>query len=214
MRSETQTIDQPKPPSFIEQARRAQIIECAIDAIAELGFANASLAQIAKRAGVSTGVILYYFAGKEALIREVIGHVFAKGVALIEPVVSAKATPREALLTLIRCSVDFFRDYPNYARSVMNIHRSGSAPFLTVEAEVAVRADEPRQTAYRSILNWGQNTGAFRPFSVDIMATSIVEALDIIPRNHAANPDLDFEAYADELVEMFDRATRADNPPA
>ena len=57
MRSKIQTIDQggaSERQSFIEIARRKQIIECAIDAIAELGFAQASLAQIAKRAGVST----------------------------------------------------------------------------------------------------------------------------------------------------------------
>jgi AcrR family transcriptional regulator len=197
-------------PSFIEQARRAQIIDCATDAIAELGYAQASLAQIAARAGVSTGVILYYFANKDELIRAVIGHVFAKGAEVIQPVVNARPTPRDALLTFIRASVAFFRDYPNYARAVINIHRAGSAPALDPEAEIAVRADEPRQSGFRAILRWGQQTGAFRPFSVDVMATSIVEALDIIPRNHAANPNLDFDAYAEELVELFDRATRAD----
>jgi AcrR family transcriptional regulator len=209
--SEINTTDQPRA-SFIEQARRAQIIDCAIDAIAELGFAQASLAQIAKRAGVSTGVILYYFAGKDDLIRAVISHVFAKGAELIQPVVNAQPTPRDALVTFIRASVAFFRDYPNYARSVINIHRSGSPPALSPEAEITVVADEPRQIGFRSIFRWGQQTGAFRPFSVDVMATSIVEALDIIPRNHAANPNLDFDGYADELVELFDRATRADPP--
>jgi AcrR family transcriptional regulator len=205
MHSETQTANQPKV-SFIEQARRAQIIDCAIDAIAELGFAQASLAQIAKRAGVSTGVILYYFEGKEDLIREVIRQVFAKGAEVIGPDVNAQDDPRQALLAFIRGNVAFFRDFPHYGRAVMHITRSGVASgfdeFL----------DQPRRSGFRSILEWGQRIGAFRPFSVEVMSTSIVEAMDIIPRRHAQNPELDFATYADELVALFDRATRADSP--
>src|SRR5471032_3229332 len=106
MQSEIETIDQPRP-SFIEVARRAQIIECAIDAIAELGFAQASLAQIAKRAGVSTGVISYYFAGKDALIREVGSHVFTTGRGSIEPLVQQQSDARSALRTFIEASVTY-----------------------------------------------------------------------------------------------------------
>jgi TetR/AcrR family fatty acid metabolism transcriptional regulator len=204
--SEIQSADQPKV-SFIEQARRAQIIDCAIDAIAELGFAQASLAQIAKRAGVSTGVILYYFAGKDELIRAVVRHVFAKGAELIGPAVNAQETARDALRVFIRANVDFFAHYPNHGRAVMNVTRSG------VEGVFDASVDEPRQTGFRTILEWGQRTGDFRPFSVRVMATSIIEALDIVPRRHAADPSLDLDAYAAELTELFDRATRADTPP-
>src|ERR1700678_4434230 len=106
MRSNYQTADQGRQ-SFIEAARRAQIIECAIDAIAELGFAQASLAQIAKRAGVSTGVISYYFAGKDDLIRAVAAHVYAVGEAHIDLMVSREGSLRVALLSFIEASVDF-----------------------------------------------------------------------------------------------------------
>ncbi|PEJ81757.1 TetR family transcriptional regulator, partial [Bacillus pseudomycoides] len=41
-----------KEMSFIEKARRAQIVECAIETIAEVGYAQASLGQIAKRAKI------------------------------------------------------------------------------------------------------------------------------------------------------------------
>lgn len=61
-----------KRPSFIEAARRAQIIECAIETIAMLGYAQASLAQIAKRAGISKSVITYHFTGEEELIEQVV----------------------------------------------------------------------------------------------------------------------------------------------
>src|ERR1051326_6821589 len=58
-------------PTFTEAARRTQIIECAIETLATLGYAQASLAQIAKRAGISKGVIVYYFSSKEELFEQV-----------------------------------------------------------------------------------------------------------------------------------------------
>ncbi|MEV7908062.1 TetR family transcriptional regulator, partial [Streptomyces anulatus] len=59
MRPENEPVGQ-NTKSFIERARRAQIIASAIEVIAEHGFANASLARIAKHAGISKGVISYH----------------------------------------------------------------------------------------------------------------------------------------------------------
>lgn len=210
MHSEIQMDAQPKA-SFIETARRAQIIECAIDAIAELGFAQASLAQIAKRAGVSTGVTLYYFAGKDELIRAVVAHVYATGEALISPRVNGQASPRAALLAFIEASVDFIAAKPNHTRAVMNIIRAGRADANGSVFDPVV--DEPRQAGFRGIFELGQQNGEFRAFSIDVMVATVVEALDAIPPQLASNPSLDLPAYARELVELFDRATRADAPP-
>jgi AcrR family transcriptional regulator len=71
--------------SFIERTRRAQIVKRAIDAIATLGYAQASLAQIARCAGISKGVISYHFAGKEELIQQILAEVFTAGTAFISP---------------------------------------------------------------------------------------------------------------------------------
>jgi AcrR family transcriptional regulator len=205
--SETQTSDQPRV-SFIEQARRAQIIDCAVETIAELGFAQASLAQIAKRAGVSTGVILYYFAGKDELIAAVAAHVFATGEAFMRPIVNAEETPRGALVTFIRASVRFVADHPRFVlamRSILRAGDNGGGPRFDPGILAA------RHEGFVSILAWGQHTGAFRQFSIPVMAATIIEALDYLP-HLAADPDTDLTAYAEELVELFDRATRADDP--
>ena len=57
--------------TFIEKARRQQIVAAAIDTIAEVGFGQASLARIAERIGISKGVISYHFEGKDDLMRQV-----------------------------------------------------------------------------------------------------------------------------------------------
>ena len=205
MRSNIQPSDQGRQ-SFIEAARRAQIIECAIDAIAELGFAQASLAQIAKRAGVSTGVISYYFAGKDALIREVAAHVYEVGRIFIEPRVQQQPDSRSALRAFIEASVDFIGAKPRYPVAIMAIGRAGGeGPRFDQSIE------EPRRVGFTSILGWGQETGQFRIFDVPVMVATIIEALDYVPHRLIAEPDLDLKAYAHELVTLFDLATRHPN---
>ena len=205
MRSNSQTNEQGRQ-SFIEAARRAQIIECAIDAIAELGFAQASLAQIAKRAGVSTGVISYYFAGKDDLIAEVAAHVYAVGEAHIRPLVPRTGSPRAALRAFIKASVDFIAAKPRYPMAIMNIVRAGRAEGGKPRFDPAV--GERRRLGFNNILLRGQALGEFRPFNLDVMTITIIESLDVVPQQLVANPDLDLKAYAAELASLFDHATR------
>lgn len=56
-----------------------------IDAIVELGFARVSVAEVARRAGVSKGVVTYHFAAKDDLIRAVIADVLASMTEYVEP---------------------------------------------------------------------------------------------------------------------------------
>ena len=44
------------------------------------------------------------------------------------------------------------------------------------------------------------------------MVVSIIESIDAIPPQLVRDPNLDLDAYARELIELFDRATRADTP--
>ena len=58
--------------TFTDLARRAQIAQCAAEAITEVGYADASMAEIARRAGVAKSVVSYHFSDKEGLMREVL----------------------------------------------------------------------------------------------------------------------------------------------
>ena len=64
-----------KRRNFIEQARRAQIVQAAIETIAEVGYTKATFARIAERADISPGLISYHFSSREKLIAQVIAHI-------------------------------------------------------------------------------------------------------------------------------------------
>lgn len=194
-------------PSFIEAVRRAQITECAIQCIAEIGYVNASLAKIAKRADISTGVISYHFASKDDLIRAVIAHVMDTAIAFIEPRVDF-SNPRAALRTGIEATVSHFATNRDYSLALLKINLAGGTGTPTEPYDPEIQ--ERRQGRVREILAQGQEDGSFRKFDINVMVAAIFGAFDTVPRKVVADPPVDLAAYGRELAELFDRATRAD----
>jgi TetR/AcrR family fatty acid metabolism transcriptional regulator len=204
MRTKYKTGEQ-NQPSFIEVARRVQIIECAIQTIAELGYGQASLAQIAQRAGISKGVITYYFSSKEELIEQVFAEIYAAGAQFMGPRIAAQPTATLMLQTYIQTNVEYIGAHRTQMLAIIEIvlnfrQKDGRLHYNIAE-------EEPVLTALETLLRKGQQDGEFRTFDPRVIAVTIRRAIDAIPPLLAANPGLDVEAYAQELVILFDRAT-------
>jgi TetR/AcrR family transcriptional repressor of bet genes len=68
-----ETVSHKKPAkSQAERSalRRRQIIAATIDSIGKMGFAETTLATVAKEAGVSQGILVFHFKTKDALLEE------------------------------------------------------------------------------------------------------------------------------------------------
>src|ERR1700761_796664 len=63
--------------TFTQTARKAQLVGCAIDALVEVGYQQTTVAEVARRAGVSKGVVTYYFPARDDLVWAVVTAVFA-----------------------------------------------------------------------------------------------------------------------------------------
>lgn len=61
---------------LIREERKKQIMQVALEILAESGFANTSISKIAARAKISKGLMYNYFASKEELIYEVMADGF------------------------------------------------------------------------------------------------------------------------------------------
>jgi TetR/AcrR family fatty acid metabolism transcriptional regulator len=198
--------DGQKRPSFIEAARRTQLIECAIETIARLGYAQASLAQIAKRADISKSVITYYFSSKEELIEQVVKEIYTDAARFIGPRLAAQPTAQLRLQVYIQAHVEYISTHLLQMMAIMEI----AINFRTEDGKLRYGAatERPVLTALEAILRKGQQEGEFRAFDLHVMAVTIRRAIDALPPLFIADPTLDADVYARELVTLFDRATR------
>lgn len=210
VRSKRETSGQEQ--SFIEAARRAQIIDCAIESLAEVGFQNTSLAEIAKRARISKSVILYYFDGKAELLREVMKAVYTRGHEFMFPRIEKSPSYRAALRNYIEAEVDFVATNWKSVRAAVEIATNNTVPgegpgFEQAETEWLFSSVE-------ALFKGGQDAGEFRDFSPRVMAMMLRSALDGIPRQVLLNPEFDLHTCREELITTFDLATRRSEPPA
>jgi TetR/AcrR family fatty acid metabolism transcriptional regulator len=206
MRSENTSHGQ-EERSFIERARRGQIVQCAIDAIAELGYANASLAEIARRAGVSKGVISYHFEGRRELVEEVVKSVLAKATEVMRPRIIAEHSVAGMLRAYLMTNLEFLGSHHNHMLALLNIAAGARTDENKAIFEFAP-VSEQAVRALEKLLRRGQEQGEFREFSIRAMAVAIRNAIDGLASQLAADPKLDLKAYANELATTFDLATR------
>ena len=190
--------------TFVSSARRAQIVEAAIETVAEVGYANASLSRIALRLGISKGVISYHFAGKDDLIAEIVSQVLQGARADMQPRIEAQTTGPAMLRTYIESNLEFMRDHPKELSAVIEIVRAAIAgaksPFTGPPDGGAVQF-------LAELLTRFQTAGDFRTdFDPRAMAIAIRAVIDALP-GRLADPAFEIDQYARELVAIFDRAT-------
>ena len=198
----------PRERTFIENARRQQIVAAAIDTIAEVGFAQASLARIAERIGVSKGVISYHFAGKGDLIREVVVETIEAGRAYIIPRVLAESTGPATLRAYIESTLAFMREHHNSMVAIIDIARHGGVT-AGGRRRVDGRDVDVALQLLDELLTRLQGEGKLRSdFDPWVMAVAIRAAIDSVPYRLVLDPHLDVDHYAREIANIFDLATR------
>lgn len=193
------SVTQRSPAS---SARRAQILDATIAVIADEGFARASFSRIAERAGLSsTRLISYHYAGKDELVAALLEHVVTAMGAEVGAAVGAETTAPGRLRAYIVGVVGF-----------ADAHRPEMSALIQVVMSHASAGTGPAPTGtghLEAILLDGQQSGELRDFDVRVMASVVQRAVEGVPFQLMSDPDLDFGSYSAELVDLFDRATRA-----
>ncbi len=91
----------PVPRDELEETRRAQLIEVTIDSLADVGYVGTTLAQIARRADVSPGLVAHYFGDKDGLL-EAAFRTLSRGIATrVRAALALAGTPRGRVQAVI-----------------------------------------------------------------------------------------------------------------
>lgn len=191
--------------TFTQRKRRDQLVDCAIDALAELGFQGTSVAEVARRADVSKGVVTYHFAAKDDLMFAAVAEIFDSVKEFLEARLGS-TSPQRFVADYINAWIAYYRTRTRYMLAIREIwgnfrDDSGRQHFgpQAVAGELAV---------VQQVLEYGQADGSLVKFDARVMAVTLKASLDALLNQLAADPELDLEAYGAELVRLFERAIR------
>lgn len=201
MRSNSKQVGQSKP-SFIEEARRSQIVETAIQTIAKRGYSGTSLAEIARSAGISKGVISYHFESKSALIEQILSRLLREPAEFIKARVDACGTALEKLRAYVTANFEFMRSHRNYYVALVDLwgSRDSGEGLSHFDAEVY----EPSRRYLSKILEAGQKDGQLRLLPRKTTASVIQAAVDGVMMQWVFDPNaVDLDECAEEIMQMI-----------
>lgn len=188
--------------SGTEGARRGQIIDSAIQLIAEQGLARTSLSRIAAKAGISKAAVLYHFKNKDELLDEVLARVLGGLVTQVAARVDAAETPRDAVFAYLKAMIGHLTANPDHVRVITE-----AMAIAELAGHNTVRADPSRWKALADLLGAAQAAGQMREFDTKAVAVVIGGAVDGLVGQWIAETDFDLTAAAGELETFIQRAT-------
>ncbi|ORB49157.1 TetR family transcriptional regulator [Mycobacteroides saopaulense] len=197
--------------TFTEVARREQIITCAIEVIAEVGYPQTSVRKVAERAGIAMSVVLYHFGTKDGLIEAVIASMYRSGIEAVAPALEQARTQTDKLAVYIRSSIKYFDTHRIRLAALAQLGTSykprAEKPLreLGLTPELAEQLTRIDPTA---ILRAGRKTGEFSSFPIDSTAIALRGAVNAVVEKILQDPDFDANRYAEDVVKIFQRVVR------
>jgi AcrR family transcriptional regulator len=195
-----------KARSFIEEARRAQIVAAAVEVIAEVGYAKSSLAAIAVRAGVSKGVISYHFSGKDELMETIVETIYREAAAHIVARMEGLESATELVRTHVTAAAEYMRERRQQLAALgqilANLRAADGSP------RYGMHTSEELFAALERMYQAGQRSGEFRAFDTRVMAVTHQAGVDDMFGYWMAHPELDVDGYARSLADLFVAAVR------
>jgi AcrR family transcriptional regulator len=200
-----------RPATFTQAARRAQIVECAIDVIAEVGWAQTSIRKVAERVGVAMSAVLYHFGTKDNLVEAIIEEMYRAALSVVAPAVAAESSAPEKLNAHIRATMSYYDTHRVHLAALSQLastYQPSDGRSFSELGLSAVPAEELAALDATPILRAGQADGEFGDFPVESVAMALSGACNALVLRLLQDPSFDPGRYGEDLVEMFTRIVR------
>jgi AcrR family transcriptional regulator len=189
--------------TFIETHRRRQIIETAVEIIATQGFHQATIGNIAKAAGISKGVIGYYFTNKDELVRETTAYLLDEMSRFISSHVDREHTVLEKLKSYITASLEFVRQ--NREKFLASTDLMTSLGLTCAQGPFGADTYVHCRAAIERILEQGQERREFPSLDTVNLAAIIQGAIDGLSLQWVADPErVDFDRSRETLLNILE----------
>jgi TetR/AcrR family transcriptional regulator, fatty acid metabolism regulator protein len=186
-------------------------VECAIDSIVEVGFARAPVAEVARRAGVSKGVVTYHFAARDDLIQAVIANVLASMEAHLGPrwrAADPAQFPERFIAPYLTSWIDCIRSHSREVLALVGIYnafRDKSGRPAAFDEAFKARANEIVLVA--QILSRAQAKGALGSFDARVVAAAMKAAWTTCYSSSPMTPSLTWKPTAPSCWRWADLAS-------
>jgi AcrR family transcriptional regulator len=176
---------------------RARILDAALDAFAETGYAGTSLNDIAEQVGIRRQSLLHHFPSKEELYREVLVDSFARWTALVEGAVTRPVGGWPQVERILRAGFQFFDEHPAFVRLARREAIEGG-PLMQEQLASTIRPLFDRAAAY---LDVEMQDGRLRRYdSRQLLLTGYGAILSYLSDADLVSVLLDTDAMSDQAL--------------
>ena len=197
------------------------MLEAALDVIAERGFANTRIADVASRAGTSAALVIYYFKARDLLLAEAIrlseDRWYAEGMRRIADIPTAAGRLEE--LVAMSCLPDESEDDP--VSWVIWLDLWAQAARNDQVASVRTEFDTHWRRTIADLVRDGQRSGEFKGIDPDDFAVTLSALIDgfaiqIALSDHAVDNEMAFQLTMQFVAESlgFEWTARPRRPAA
>ncbi|MBO9707903.1 MAG: TetR/AcrR family transcriptional regulator [Caulobacter sp.] len=191
MVDEVQTSARPTP-----EARRQQILDAACDCVRQAGFHGASMADIAKAAGLSVGQIYRYFENKEAIIGAIVGQDLAEMRAKFAEMESRPGDLVDAMTEHLPEAVDKCFDPGRAALTLEVLAEAARNP----KVSAIVRAADEQERIYAQAMLDRSRKPEWSEAEFQARCEAVGMLFDGMIMRSVNHPDTDREALARVLI--------------
>ncbi len=181
--------------------RREEIVEAATAVVAEVGYANATLTEITRRAGVSKGLLWHYFSDRDEVMQHAVGHLAGRlRTALVSDVDVSAPVPDVVRAVFARTAL-FTRTHRQELQALDEIVRNLRTP--DGHRRITLLDYEDVHADHAALLARGQRDGTIRAGDLRLLAASYQALIDGMIAHLQAHPDVDPPTYADDVADLF-----------
>jgi len=166
------------PRRKLSDARRRQILEAAVQVIAEKGLCDTGIKDVADQAGTSPALVIYYFGKKDVLLAEALSFADEQFYARTAGAVAELASARDRLVELVRCSCSVGEAEDDFDEWVLWLDLWARAPRDLDVARDREAMDRRWRATIAGIVREGQAAGEFSQIDPDTFALRLGALID------------------------------------
>ncbi|GAC1450146.1 MAG: multidrug efflux transporter transcriptional repressor AcrR [Ktedonobacterales bacterium] len=204
-----------RKPALPGVDRRQQILEAALDTFADQGFEGASTKEIAERAGVTQGLIYFYFANKADLFLAAFEHQATQAFDQLD--LAGEQVSDEPPEVVMRRVIARFIDVLSSPRSVCMLRIMRHSEGLAVEKRADAAGESAKKEGHRQVMELARRMseqlraylesqiarGALRPVDAALTAQILISTLVSMTMRRALDESALQHTSRDALIESI-----------